>query len=81
MLLASLGAKRPHLVSLVLPQDHGGGRVRSLLCACCHSVCALCVVQVTNDDGSYINKVDVSLFPVSTEMSGALVRIAPGENL
>lgn len=54
--------------------------MRSLLCACWYSACARCVLlQVTNDDGSYINKVDVSLFPVSTEMSGALVRIAPGE--
>lgn len=35
-------------------------------------------LQVTNDDGSFINKADVSVFPVSKEMSGALVRIAPG---
>lgn len=33
---------------------------------------------VTHPDGSYINKADVTVFPVSKEMSGALVRIAPG---
>jgi hypothetical protein len=36
-------------------------------------------LQVEHGDGSFINKADVSVFPVSTEMSGALVRIAPGE--
>lgn len=44
-----------------------------------HALLCCAVFQVTNNDGSYINKADVSVFPVSKEMSGALVRIAPGE--
>jgi hypothetical protein len=44
----------------------------------CFGIHLSCLLQVANDDGSYINKADVSVFPVSTEMSGALVRIAPG---
>lgn len=33
--------------------------------------------EVTNGDGSFIRMVDVKMFPVATDMSGALVRIAP----
>lgn len=39
----------------------------------------LLTTQVEHGDGSFINKADISVFPVSTDMSGALVRIAPGE--
>jgi oxalate decarboxylase len=35
-------------------------------------------LQVENADGSYINMADVTRFPVATDMSGAIVRIAPG---
>lgn len=34
--------------------------------------------QVENGDGSYINMVDVTRFPVAAEMSGAIVRVAAG---
>jgi hypothetical protein len=33
-----------------------------------------------NDDGSFVNMVDVTRFPVAKDMAGALVRIAPGEH-
>lgn len=36
------------------------------------------VPEVTSSDGSFVNMVDSTRFPVSTEMAGALVRIAPG---
>uniref|UniRef100_A0A383W9E2 Cupin type-1 domain-containing protein n=1 Tax=Tetradesmus obliquus TaxID=3088 RepID=A0A383W9E2_TETOB len=34
--------------------------------------------EVVNADGSYVNMADVTRFPVATDMSGAIVRIAPG---
>jgi oxalate decarboxylase len=61
-----------------------GGHIQVL--PCCHSCPAKSrlnisfnmVMQVLASDGSYVNKADVAVFPVSTRMSGALVYLAPG---
>jgi oxalate decarboxylase len=41
-------------------------------------MCTDMLMQVSATDGSYVNKADVAVFPVSTHMSGALVYLAPG---
>lgn len=47
---------------------------------CCHVLPApLQPAAQVEVDGSTINMIDVTRFPVSTDMSGALVKIAAGE--
>ncbi len=42
----------------------------------CH--CSVHALQVLKPGGSFINMVDVTLFPASDRMVGALVKFAPG---
>jgi oxalate decarboxylase len=42
------------------------------------TACPAPLLQLSGSDGSYINKADVDVFPVSTNMAGAMMHLAPG---